>query len=63
MSLTINVCQHLASLVMPNCDPQVRFFYPTLTLMIDPYNMAHVIVVLLFLLIYLYFLFTVILFS
>ena len=35
--LRITVCHHLASLVMPNGDPQDRFFYPTLTLMIDSY--------------------------
>ena len=25
--------------MMPNCDPRDGFFYPTLTLMIDSYNM------------------------
>ena len=34
-SLRITVCHHSASLVMPNCDPRDRFFYPTLTLMIE----------------------------
>ena len=28
----------LASLVMPNRDPRAGFFYPTLTLMMDSYN-------------------------
>ena len=23
---------------MPNCDPRYRFFYPSLTLMMDSYN-------------------------
>ena len=26
-------------LMMPNCDPRDRFFYPTLTLLIDSYIM------------------------
>ena len=37
-SLMIPVCYHLASLVMPNADTLDGFFYPTLTLMMDPYN-------------------------
>ena len=37
-SLVTTVCHHLASLMMSNCDPWDRFFYPTLTLMIDSYN-------------------------
>ena len=37
-SLRITFCHHLASLVIPNGDPQDGFFYPTLTLMIDPYD-------------------------
>ena len=36
-SLAITVCHHSASLVMPIGDPRDGFFYPTLTLMIDPY--------------------------
>ena len=39
MSLAITVCHHSASLVMPNGDPRDRFFYPTLTLMIDSYSL------------------------
>ena len=35
----ITVCHHLASLVMPIGDPQDIFFYPTLTLMMDSYNL------------------------
>ena len=31
------LCYHSASLVMPNNDPLDRFFYPTLTLMMDLY--------------------------
>ena len=38
-SLGITVCHHSASLVMPNGDPRDGFFYPTLTLMIDSYNL------------------------
>ena len=38
MSLVIAVCHHSASLVMPNSDPQDRFFYPTLTLMMNSYD-------------------------
>ena len=34
-SVGITVCHHSASLVMPNADPLDRFFYPTLTLMMD----------------------------
>ena len=40
-SLGITVCHHSASLVMPIRDPRDRFFYPTLTLMIDSYILAH----------------------
>ena len=40
-SLVNTICHHLASLVMPNGDPQDEFFYPTLTLMIDSYNLDH----------------------
>ena len=38
----ITVCHHSASLVMPNGDPRDRFFYPTLTLMIDPFNIGRI---------------------
>ena len=31
----ISICHNSANLVMPNCDPWDRFFYPTLTLMMD----------------------------
>ena len=41
-SLGIIVCHHLASLVMPNGDPQDGFFYATLTLMIDSYNLTEI---------------------
>ena len=37
--LTINVCHHSSRLMMQNSDHQDRFFYPSLTLMIDSYNM------------------------
>ena len=40
-SLGITVCHHSASLVMPNGDPRDRFFYPTLTLMMDSYNLPN----------------------
>ena len=42
-SLGITVCHHSASLVMPKGDPRDEFSYPTLTLMIDSYNLTHVI--------------------
>ena len=45
-SLEITVCHHSASLVMPNGDPQDGFFYPTLTVMIDSYNMTQLYVLL-----------------
>ena len=38
MCLGITVCDHSASLIMSNGDPLKRFFYPTITLMIDSYN-------------------------
>ena len=38
-SLEITVCHHSASLVMPNCDPRNRFFYPTFTFMKDSDNL------------------------
>ena len=37
LSLEITVCDHSASLVMPNGDPWDGIFYPILTLMIDSY--------------------------
>ena len=36
-TLVITVCRQSASLVMPMGDPRDGFFYPTLTLMMDPY--------------------------
>ena len=42
-SLVIIVCHHSASLVMPYSDPRDVFFDPTLTLMMDSYNLNHVI--------------------
>ena len=38
-SLAITDCHHSASLVMPIADPWDKFFYPTLTLIIDFYNL------------------------
>ena len=38
--LMIYVCHHSASLMMPIGDPRDRFFYPTLTLMVDPYGLT-----------------------
>ena len=32
----------MASLVMPNRDPRDGFFYPTLTLMLDSYNVFQI---------------------
>ena len=43
LSLGITVFHHSVSLGMPNGDPRDRFFYPTLTLMIDSYNFTHAI--------------------
>ena len=40
-SLGITICYHSASLAMPIRDPQDGFFYPTLTLMMDSYILAH----------------------
>ena len=40
MSLAITVCHHLTSLVMPIGDPQDGFVYPTLTLMMESYNIG-----------------------
>ena len=34
-SLRITVCHHSANFVMPKGESQDRFFYPTLTLMMD----------------------------
>ena len=39
LNLTINVCHHSSRLMMPNSGHRDRFFYHTLTLMIDSYNM------------------------
>ena len=39
MPFVITVCHRSASLVMPNCDPRDRFFFPTLTLVMNSYNM------------------------
>ena len=38
-SLMITVCHHSASLVMPNGDLGNRYFYPTLTLIMDSYKL------------------------
>ena len=38
--LGITICHHSASLVMPNGDPQDGFYYPTLALIIDSYNLG-----------------------
>ena len=38
----ITVCHHSPSLVMPNSDPRNEFFNPTLTLMMDSYNLKSV---------------------
>ena len=40
--LVITICHHSASLVMPIGDPRDGFFYPTLTLMMDTYNIKWV---------------------
>ena len=40
MSLGITVSHHLESLVMPNGNPRDRFFYPTITLIIDSYSLG-----------------------
>ena len=40
LSLTIIVCHHLASLVMPIGDPQDRLFYLVLELMMDSYSIC-----------------------
>ena len=37
----IIVCHHSASLVMPNGDPRNKFFYITLTLMMDLYIICY----------------------
>ena len=39
--LTITICHHSASLVMPNGDPRNGFFYPTRTLMMNSYITLH----------------------
>ena len=38
--LVITVCHHSASLMMPIGDPRDGFFYPTLILMMNFYNVA-----------------------
>ena len=40
-SLAITDCHHSASLVMPISDPRDGIFYPTLTLMMNSYNLLH----------------------
>ena len=42
-SLVITTCHRSASLVMPIGDPWDRFFYPTLTLMMDSYYLDHIL--------------------
>ena len=42
MSFVITVCQHSASLLVTNGDPQDGFFYIILTLMIDSYSISAV---------------------
>ena len=44
LSLTIIVCHHLASLVMPIGDPQDRLFYLVLELMMDSYSISFICV-------------------
>ena len=39
--LKITVCHHSANLVMRNGEHWNRFFYPTLKLMIDLYNIQY----------------------
>ena len=46
LSLTITVCHHSASLVMPIGDARDGFFYPTLTLIMDSY--IHMLVIIIF---------------
>ena len=36
-----HLCHHSASLMMPNGDPWDEFFYPTLRLMINSYNLSY----------------------
>ena len=36
-----HLCHHSASLVMPNGDPSDKFFYPTLRLIINSYNLSY----------------------
>ena len=38
LPFSITVCHHSASLVMPISDPRDWFFYPTITLTMDPYS-------------------------
>ena len=42
-SFGITVCPHSRSLMMPNGNPRDGFFYPTLTLMIDSYNLLMIL--------------------
>ena len=42
LPLRITICHYSASLVMTIGGPRGRFFYPTLTLMIDSYNISGV---------------------
>ena len=37
MTFGITVCHHSACLLISNVDPQDRYLYPTLTLMMDSY--------------------------
>ena len=37
LTLMITVCPHSARLVIPIGDPRDKFFYPTLTLIMDSY--------------------------
>ena len=39
-SLVITISNHSGRLVMPISDPQDEFFYPSLTLMMDPYMLT-----------------------
>ena len=37
-SLRITICHHFVNLIMPNSDPRDKFFYHSLTLLIDSDN-------------------------
>ena len=41
LTLVITVCHHSASFVIPIDDPHDRFFYPTLTLIMNYYNLLY----------------------